>query len=85
MAKKKPTQACACGSLKFKASMTLVLTGVPVWFARADGRMTYDDTKAEHSDGWDADGTTIECARCGKEYLLSEPDDKDRRTLEGVA
>lgn len=74
---------CACGGDQFKApKVTLVLRGVPCEITE-DGPQ-YDDTEADHSEGWDYNqGSRVTCVACGKEYDIAQ-DGKANICLEPV-
>ena len=63
---------CACGCDQFKApKVTLVLRGVPCEITE-DGPQ-YDDTEADHSEGWDYNQESrVACVACGKEYEIAQ-------------
>ena len=74
---------CACGGDQFKAPrVTLVLMGVPCEIT-ADGPQ-YDDTEADHSEGWDYNQESrVACVTCGEEYDIAQ-DGKANICLEPV-
>ena len=74
---------CACGGDQFKApKVTLVLRGVPCEITE-DGPQ-YDDSDADHSEGWDYNQESqVTCVSCGKEYDIIQ-DNKANICLEIV-
>ncbi len=71
---------CKCGSKRFKTSITLEIRNVPVTL-RADGSVSYDDTKGQ-SDGWDVlSQPEVSCVKCKHIYHLErqETETKDGR------
>jgi hypothetical protein len=74
---------CACGGDQFKAPrVTLVLRGVPCEITE-DGPQ-YDDTEADHSEGWDYNQESrVSCVACGKEYNIAQ-DERANICLEPV-
>lgn len=62
-------RTCSCGSTSFKASITLEILDVPVWFSTA-GVLAYDDIKG-YSCGWDMENQPeVACAACGHRFIV---------------
>ena len=63
---------CARGGEQFKApKVTLVLRGVPCEITE-DGPQ-YDDTEADHAEGWDYNQESrVACVSCGKAYDIAQ-------------
>lgn len=74
---------CYCGSTKFRASITIEIANVPVWFSKK-GTLTYDDTKGD-SRGWDTnDQPEVACAKCGHLFDIERTGDRmDSAYLKG--
>ena len=74
---------CACGGDQFKApKVALVLRGLLCEIAE-DGPQ-YDDTEADHSEGWDYNQESrVACVSCGKEYDIAQ-DEETNICLEPV-
>jgi len=67
-------RTCYCGSSAFKASITIQIADVPVWFSK-EGALTYDDMKGE-SQGWDTDGQPeVACVKCGHLFDIERTGD----------